>query len=335
MELTTHFFKEQLKELNKINRKIAKFQSENRDIKGLMEQIHSIDLKMSGIFEDLYHSDYCLTGSDVAQMLDVTEYYLFLKLKDKLDFITPPRGAFVWVDREIDLANRELIRFQVETEREIPLSKENQKYKNELQKRLEFVRGLKRKKVFVSKSSLINFLKVHVQVELKSMQVVVGKDELNAKFSTKAINHLIEEFKKQVTHDIEPDTNSISYTTTLSDDVIEQILKGELSIYSAKSIKDRFIEVTGSTVHNTQFYRFLDTKGAYSKLLIQSVVPNLKKKDKQQSLVRYLLDIEPQAELFKSDDLIVFSIESQYYYEEIRDDFIDFVNSTIEKKRLK
>ncbi len=337
MELTDQIFGEDLKELTKIKRKISNWQEKGKEVKTLENEKDRIASNLSDQFRKLCENgDYQLNGTFVADLLDVTESYLFLKLKDKLDFIKPPREAFQWIDDDLYLIKNDLTEFYVVMSRGVVLKEEEQKIYDYLKWKKHELKYLKRKKVFVSKDSVIRFLKETVDVEIENKKVVVSKSSLTDEYSTKAMNKLITEFKATLIDD-ENDDKVVSYTK-LSDEVIEQILERKLRIYSAKSIKYRFVQddlSIGDTVHDTQLYRYLENKATYSKLIIKSTVANLKKKAKNQSLVRYLMDVEAESQSFNQgdeDNLIVFSVPVKYYYEEIADDFIKFVNGVEDEK---
>lgn len=333
MELTNQFFGEDLKELTKIKKKINNWKEKGKDVTAFENEKNRIASRMSDKFREMYEGDYCLTGSDVASLLDVTESYLFLKLKDKLDFVKPLRESFQWIDEDIYLIEEDLCKFYVYMSNGNVLKQEDQKIYDHLKLKKKELKYLKRKKVFVSKDSVIRFLKEVVDVEIHNEKVVVSKSSLTDEYSTKAMNKLIVEFKSTLMDDSdENDDKMVSYTK-LSDEVVEQILERKLTIYSAKSIKEYFVQddlFIGDTVHDTQLYRYLENKATYSKLIIKSTVANLKKKAKNQSLVRYLMDVEAERQAFnqgEEDDLIVFSVPVKYFYEEIADDFINFVNA--------
>ena len=332
MELTNQFFGNDLKELDKVKKKIASWEEKEKDVTAFENERKHIASRMSDQFRKMYEDDYCLTGSEVANLLDVTESYLFLKLKDKLDFIKPPRESFQWIDDDLYLIKNDLTEFFVVMTRGTVLNEDKQKIYDYLKWKKKGLNYLKRKKVFVSKESVIRFLKETVDVEIENEQVVVAKNNLNNEYSTKAMNKLIAEFKSTIIDDCDENGDKVVSYTKLSDEVVEQILEKKLRIYSANSIKECFVRdenFMGDTVHDTQFYRYLESKAAYSKLVIKSTVANLKKKAKNQSLVRYLMNIETERAVFNldnDDDLIVFSVPAQDYYEGIAQDFIDFVN---------
>lgn len=333
MELTKKYFDADLKELTKITKKINNWKEKGKDVTAFENEKNRIASRMSDQFREMYEADYCLTGSDVASLLDVTESYLFLKLKDKLDFVKPPRQAFEWIDDDLYLIKNDLIEFYVVMSRGVILNEEQQKIYDYLKYTKKELNALKRKKVFVSKESVVRFLKEIVDVEIENEKVVVSKSSLNDKYSTKAMNKLIAEFKSTIIDDCDENDDKVVSYTKLSDEVVEQILKRELKIYSANSIKECFVRdenFMGDTVHDTQFYRFLENRAAYSKLVIKSTVANLKKKAKNQSLVRYLMDVETERQVFNISDedvLIVFSVPVKNYYEGIAQDFINFVNA--------
>lgn len=337
MELTKKYFEDDLKELTKIKKKINNWKLKGKDVKAFESERNRITLRISNQFRQMYDSDYCLTGSDVASLLDVTESYLFLKLKDKLDFIKPPREAFGWIDDDLYLIKNDLAEFYIIMSRKIMLNEDQQKMYDHLKFMKKELKALKRKKVFVSKESVVRFLKETVDVEIENEQVVVAKSNLNNEYSTKAMNKLIAEFKSTIIDDCDENGDKVVSYTKLSDEVVEQILEKKLRIYSANSIKECFVRdenFMGDTVHDTQFYRYLESKAAYSKLVIKSTVANLKKKAKNQSLVRYLMNIETESAVFNIDDdadLIVFSVPSKDYYEGIAQDFINFVNNRNKK----
>lgn len=333
MELTKKYFDADLKELTKIKKKINNWKEKGKDVTAFENEKNRIASRMSDQFREMYEGDYCLTGSDVASLLDVTESYLFLKLKDKLDFVKPPREAFEWIDEDIYLIEEDLCKFYVYMSNGNVLKEEDQKIYDHLKLKKKELKYLKRKKVFVSKDSVIRFLKEVVDVEIHNEKVVISKSSLTDEYSTKAMNKLIAEFKSALMDDCDENDDKVVSYTKLSDEVVEQILKRELKIYSANSIKECFVRdenFMGDTVHDTQFYRFLENRAAYSKLVIKSTVANLKKKAKNQSLVRYLMDVETERQVFNisdEDDLIVFSVPVKNYYEGIAQDFINFVNA--------
>lgn len=329
MDLTKHFFEADSKQLTNINKKISDLKEKEEAVEIFEYERDGIVSRMSEKFRQMYEGDYCMTGSDVAILFDVTESYLFLKLKDKLDFIKPPREAFQWIDDDLELIRSDLFEFYLAMSRGFRLNKEQQKIYDYLKRMTKDLKSLKRKKVFVSKESVIRFLKEIVDVEIENQQVVIKKSDLNAEYSAKAMGKLITEFKKTISDNAD---KNVSYTK-LSDKVIEQILKRELQIYSAKSIKERFVRCDNFNpyiVHDTQLYRYLDNKASYSKLVIKSTVDNLKKNAKNQSLVRYLLNVDVESQIFNKindeAELVVFSVAAKDYYEGIAKDFINFVN---------
>lgn len=329
MDLTKHFFEADSKQLTNINKKISDLKEKEEAVEIFEYERDGIVSRMSEKFRQMYEGDYCMTGSDVAILFDVTESYLFLKLKDKLDFIKPPREAFQWIDDDLDLIRNDLFEFYLAMSRGFRLNKEQQKIYDYLKRMTKDLKSLKRKKVFVSKESVIRFLKEIVDVEIENQQVVIKKSDLNAEYSAKAMGKLITEFKKTISDNAD---KNVGYTK-LSDKVIEQILKRELQIYSAKSIKERFVQCDNFNpyiVHDTQLYRYLDNKASYSKLVIKSTVDNLRKNAKNQSLVRYLLNVDVESQIFNKindeAELVVFSVAAKDYYEGIAKDFINFVN---------
>ena len=333
MELTKQYFEDDLKELAKIKKKINNWKEKGRDVRTFENARDSIVARMSKQFRKMYESDYCLTGSDVASLLDVTDSYLFLKLKDKLDFIKPPREAFRWIDDDLRLVKNDLNEFYIVISRGILLDKEEQKDYDYLKHMKKELNALKRKKVFVSKASVVRFLKEIVDVEIENQQVVVKKSDLNAEYSAKALSKFIAEFKSTISDNCGENADKVVGYKKLSDEVVEQILSHKLRIYSAKSIKEYFVRdeyFKGDTVHDTQLYRYLDNKASYSKLVVKSTVPGLKKKAKNQSLIRYLLNVDVERKLFnkinEEVDLVVFSVAAKDYYEGIAKDFISFVN---------
>lgn len=293
-------------------------------------------------FKKYFEKGYRISGYEAAKMLDVTESYLFLKLKDKINYIKPPRVAFEYFKRE--LARREVEVELIERHAKKAnrnLTEEELKRINELNKEMKYLEGLYLKKVFIEENSLRKFLKEYAIIEIQRVQIVINQSELDHEINSRISNRIVKEvvkFYDDKAAERKKDDDAVRVLhSKLTDEVIEDLLNREITFYSPKSIKsmieNKNINELNSTVHDTQLYRFLDRKSEYTKVNIVSTIKQGKSKQKQ-SAIRYLLDIEIQAEMFvkaQNENYIIFSIPVSEYSEDIKEEVIDLINKAMEK----
>lgn len=316
-----------------------------KEIIKLQDTIQKTEKAIMNKFKEYFGNGFNISGYEVAKMLDVTESYLFLRLKDKIDYIKPPRVAFEYFQKEIGYRQYmidSMERSACEEDRELTEAEKERIEK--FNKKIQYLKALNRKKVFIDQNSLREFLKEYAIVDVQRAQIVINQSELEHEINSRVSNRVVKEFvkfyedraeeRKKVK---EQENLNKEFHVELTDEVIEQLLNREITFYSPATIKDlitkKNINELNSTVHNTQLYRFLDKKSEYTKVNITSTINNEGKKQNQ-SAIRYLLDIEIQAEMFmraQDEDCIIFSIPVSEYCEEIKQEVIDLIDEAMRK----
>ena len=312
------------------------------EIINLQDSIKKVEKRIINNFKKYFESGFDISGYEVAKMLDVTEFYLFLKLKDKLDFITPPRIAMDYFRNEIMDRESEVrsIEFAAKLNNK-KLAKNEIMHIDKLKSEVAHFRALTYKKVFIDQNSLREFLKEYAIVELQRAQIVINESELeheiNSRVAKRVITRLTSEYEAKAAARKRTEGSLQVLHSKLTDEVVEQLLSREINFYSPGSIKDLIEKVNinelNSTVHNTQLYRFLEQKAEHTKVNITSKIKE-GRKTKNQSVIRYLLDIELQAEMYvKAQDEahIIFSIPISEYTPSVKDEAIDLINEAMTK----
>lgn len=316
-----------------------------KEIIKLQDTIQKTEKVIMNKFKEYFENGFSISGYEVAKMLDVTESYLFLRLKDKIDYIKPPRVAFEYFEKEIDYRQYRIdsiMQSAGKAERELTEAEEERVER--FKQKIEHLKALNRKKVFIDQHSLREFLKEYAIVDVQRVQIVINESELEHEINSRVSNRIIKEVVKfyedraEAKKKAKEQENPIKeFHVKLTDEVIQQLLNREITFYSPRSMKDlitkKNINELNSTVHNTQLYRFLEKKGEYTKVDIRSTVKNGRKKQNQ-SAIRYLLDIEIQAEMFikaQDEDFIIFSIPVSEYHEGIKEEVIDMIDEAMRK----
>lgn len=357
MDFTERVFSKDLEKISKLNQELdevsttldqlpesytSAIEIHLKEIDRLQNLIAMVEREIENKFKKYFEKGFQISGYEVAKMLDVTESYLFLKLKDKINYIKPPRVAFEYFKRKIAKREAEIDVTKMHTEKENrPLTDEELERIAELKKEVEYFEGLYLKKVFIEEDSLRKFLKEYAVVEVQRAQIVINQSELEHEINSRISNRIVKEVVK-LYHDRaaerKKDDDAVRVLhSNLTDEVIEDLLSRKITFYSPKSIKSLIeknnINELNSTVHDTQLYRFLDKKCEYTKVNITSTIKASKSKQKQ-SAIRYLLDIEIQAEMFvkaQDENYIIFSIPVSEYNEDIKQEVIDLINEAMEK----
>lgn len=316
-----------------------------KEIIKLEDTIQKTEKAIMNNFKSYFENGFNISGYEVAKMLDVTESYLFLRLKDKIDYIKPPRVAFGYFQKEIDYRQYRIDSIkQSARKEERELTEAEMERIGRINKKIDYLKALNRKKVFIDQHSLRQFLKEYAIVDVQRVQIVINESELEHPINSRVSNRIVKEVVKfyedraeERKKSKEQENPTQEFHVQLTDEVIEKLLNREITFYSPRSMKDlitkKNINELNSTVHNTQLYRFLDKKGEYTKVDICSTIKTGRKKQNQ-SAIRYLLDIEIQAEMFikaQDEDYIIFSIPVSEYDEEIKQEVIDMIDEAMRK----
>lgn len=361
MDFTDKLFKKDSQLLEKYEQQLSEFLDANADIDKendyvmekfnkelslIEDSIAKVKNRLIKTFEKCFKEGFELSGQDCARMLDVTESYLFLKLKDKIDYIKPPRAVTDFFKAEIRSIEKQIedLEFKIRRQEREPSKIELEKVKN-WDHQIQRFKFLSYKKVFINKNSVREFLKAHGIVMVQRVQVVINQNELeheiNSRIATRVLKQLsnhyelkAKERKKSIKND---EVDSSLKETKLTDEVIEKLLDRKMRLYSPRSIKEVFVKENlrqlDATVHDAQLYRFLDNKSEYTKINITSTL-NKEEGQQKQSAIRYLLELEIQLELFIKDQeqqCIVFSVPVGEYHDGIKDEAIDLINEAMQK----
>lgn len=271
------------------------------------DELSAFYSKLNDTMEDLFFKhQFSITGTEICSMLDITEYYFFLNLKDKVDYIVAPKKSTQFFN---SIASKLKLKYShtEDDEKKAMLYNDFLKYK-----------ALVRKKVFINRTSLFKFLMNELKIEYWNIQIILKENEYSSELKKSEIDKIVSEYKQKF---LSPPTTNIEITESIANDILE----GNIKLLSGKHIKHlistKYDNPYQRTIHNVQLYRFL--KNEVNAIQFTMLIAN------EKPIVRYAINEESLIHFnsYNEKGSYIFSIPSCYDPVKVKEDILQLLNN--------
>lgn len=250
------------------------------------------DIPLAYLF---FKEGFNLTGYECAKTLDITERYLFDKLKTSFDYVVADKGATKCFN--LNYLHKYYSVYATE------INELAEKYGSNIDEYLKF---LGRRKVFINRESYKDYLRTDLKLVQERVRFSLPLEEIPKNLTLGEIYFII---------DNSPTIKEYDYSAALSDETLDGIIDGDIKLYSPKQLK-HYVQVNGKTVYDTQLYRWLNRRAGVSKLHLTTT-------SDERPVVRYVFNID-EFKYFNTPGM--FSVDARCYYDGYESDLLDRLN---------